>query len=167
MAISAVLSALGVILLALGSLVGVLDLSTAALASFLTVFAVIELKGKYPYLIYVVTGALALLLLPTKTSALVYLFFAGYYPMVKAAAEKHLGRVLSWVVKLAVFCVGAVAAAMLAVFLMTGSLALLRSMWYLLPLGAVVFVVYDIAMTRLISAYLSRWRSRFRFLQDL
>jgi hypothetical protein len=38
--------------------------------------------------------------------------------------------------------------------------------WYyfLLPLLTPVFVVYDIALTRLVSAYMYKWRSRFRFL---
>lgn len=164
MALSAVLSALGVMLLALGSLIQVLDLSTAVLASLLTVFAVIELRGKYPYLIYAVTGLLSLLLLPTKTAALVYVLFAGYYPMVKAAAEGHLARPVAWAVKIPVFCVGLVSAAALAVFLLTGGIAPLLAGWYWLLLGVPVFVVYDIALTRLISAYLLRWRARLGFL---
>ena len=64
LALSAVFSALGVVLLALGSLLQVLDLTMAVLASFLVILAVIELRGRYPYLIYAVTAVLGLLLCP-------------------------------------------------------------------------------------------------------
>ena len=40
------------------------------------------------------------------------------------------------------------------------------ALWYyfLLPVCSVIFVIYDIALTRVITAYLKRWRQRFRFL---
>ena len=80
LAVSAVLAALGVVLLLLGSLVQVLDLSMAAIASLLVVFAVIEIGGKYPILIYLVTSVLSLLLLPVKTAALIYLCLRAIIP---------------------------------------------------------------------------------------
>ena len=87
LAVSAMLAALGVVLLLLGSFVEVLDLSMAAIASMLVVFAVIEMSRRYGVLIYAVTAVLSLLLLPTKTPALVYAAFAGYYPVLKAVLE--------------------------------------------------------------------------------
>ena len=47
--VSAMLSALGVVMLGLGSLVEVLDLTFAVIASLLTVYAVIEIGGAYPW----------------------------------------------------------------------------------------------------------------------
>ena len=148
--VSAVLCALGVILLALGSLLQILDLTMAAVASFLVIFAVIELGGKYPFLIYVVTAVLSMLLVPYKIAALAYLCFAGYYPMLKALLEGHLSKAWGWVLKIVIFNAG---------FEITAT-------WYywLLPACSLVFVVYDIALTRLIGAYVYKWRSRFRFL---
>ena len=65
--VSAMLAALGVVLLSLGAMVEVLDISVAVLASLLTVYAVIEMGGAYPWLIWLVTSVLSLLLLPQKT----------------------------------------------------------------------------------------------------
>jgi len=162
--VSAVLCALGVVLLALGSLLQVLDLTMAALASFLVIFAVIELGGKYPFLIYIVTAVLAMLLVPYKTAALAYLCFAGYYPILKALLEGHLPRVWCWVLKLLIFNAGLALALLLALKLFTAFE--ITSAWYywLLPVCSVVFVVYDIALTRLIGVYVYKWRSRFHFL---
>ena len=76
--VSAMLSALGVVLLGIGALVEVLDVTTAIAASFLIIYAVIELGGVYPWLIWLVTSSLALILLPQKTPALFYALFAGF-----------------------------------------------------------------------------------------
>ncbi|MBR2010829.1 MAG: hypothetical protein IKA06_03680 [Clostridia bacterium] len=165
--LSAVLAALGVILLALGALVEVLDLTMAAIASFTVVFAVIELKGKYPLLVYLVTSVLALLLLPSKTPALVYLLFAGYYPILKALLEGYFSRALSWLLKILAFNVAAAVTVLVSVKVFVLYAVEWRA-WYivlLLPLTA-VFVIYDVALSRLITAYMVRLRGRFRFLKD-
>lgn len=162
--VSAVLCALGVILLALGSLLQVLDLSMAALASILVIFAVIELGGKWPFLIYVTTALLSVLLVPYKTAALAYLCFAGYYPMLKALLEGHLPRVWSWVLKVVIFNAGLALAVFLAFKFFTGFEITVTWYYWVLPACSVMFVVYDIALTRLIGAYVYKWRSRFRFL---
>ena len=165
LAASAVLAALGVILLAIGSLVDVLDLTTAVLASICVTFAVIELGGKYPYLIFAVTAVLGLLLLPGKSAAFAYLAFFGYYPIVKAALERRLPTALCLLVKIVVF--NAVLAVVLVVTLKVLTLYAVPHAWYyaFLPLFTPVFVLYDLALTRLISLYLRKWRDRFSFLR--
>ena len=164
LAVSAVISALGVVLLFLGSLIQVLDLSMAAIVSVLVVFAVIEIRGPYPFLIYTVTSVLALLLLPVKTPALIYALFAGYYPILKGVLEGHLSKPLAWALKVLVFCVGAAAAVLVAAKVLLVDLTWAFANWWIFLLLIPVFVIYDIALTRLISGYLNRWRTRFKFL---
>lgn len=161
---SAVISALGVVLLFLGSLVQVLDLSMAAIVSIFVVFAVIEIRGPYPFLIYAVTSVLALLLLPVKTPALVYALFAGYYPIVKGLLEGHLGKPFAWALKILIFGVGAAGAVLVAAKVLLADLSWLFANWWVFLLLVPVFVLYDVALTRLISAYLNRWHTRFKFL---
>ena len=79
LAISAILSAASVAVMYIGCLTP-LDYTAIAIASIAVVFAVIELNGKYTYLIYVVTSVLSLLILPNKASALMYTMFFGFYP---------------------------------------------------------------------------------------
>lgn len=167
LAAAAVLAALGVVLLTVGAFISVLDLSMAAIASLTVVFAVIELKGKYPFLIYLVTSVLSLLLLPSKTPALLFAAFAGYYPILKAYLEGRFSRTVSWLLKGLAF----VAAFALFGFLSVKVLTLYEltwQAWYVAVLAAAVavFVLYDIALTRLITAYLFRWRRRLRFRFD-
>lgn len=158
---SAILSALSVALLYLGSVIEVLDLSTAALTSFLIVFAVIELGGAYPYLIWVCTSALSLLLLPNKLPALLYLFFAGIYPILKALFERHR-PIFSWSLKMSSFFImlfGAYLAARF-VFLLPEVSASYDAVF--VALATLAFVLYDIAMSKIILLYLVKLRKRFR-----
>ena len=162
--VSAILCALGVILLALGSLLQFLDVTMAALASFLVIFAVIELGGKYPVLVFAVTALLSVLMVPYKTAALMYLCFAGYYPLLKAVLEGHLPKVWAWVLKILTFNAALVLTVFIAVKLFSALTIPTRWYYYLMPVCTAVFVLYDVALTRVITAYLTRWRHRFRFL---
>lgn len=164
MATAAVLSALGVVFLGVGALLEVLDLTMAAVASVCVVFAVIELRGGYPLAVYLVTSFLSLLLLPVKTPALIYFLFAGYYPMLKAFFEGHFKKPLSWLFKILSFNVGLALSVFVALrFFTVGENSLFSYRYLLLLIGTPVFVLYDLALTRLITAYVLRWRDRFHF----
>ena len=155
----AVLTALGVVVLSLGTLFEVLDLSAAALAGMLTVVVVIEVGGFWPWLVWAATGLITLLL-PLKTAAVFYLIFAGYYPILKEKIERLRSQLLQWAVKL--FMMNA---ALTAVILVTKYLLMLpddtlEMTWLLYLLGNVAFVLFDIALTRLITLYIFKWRKK-------
>ena len=162
--IAAAISALGVITLMLGSVVQILDLSVAVIASLFVVFAVIELRGSYPYLVYLVTALLSMLLLPTKTAALAYLCFTGYYPIFKSRLEKsRLSNVLCWLFKIVFFNVVLAVAVVVALFVL--QIPMSRVTYLMLLLLTPVFVLYDVALTRLITFYMVRLRDRLTFLK--
>lgn len=154
------LTALGVVLLTLGSVFQTIDLTMAAIASLCVVLAMIELGGKEALLIYLATALLALLIVPQKLIAAEYALFAGLYPLIKSLAER-LGRVLSWVIKL-IF-------ANLSLTLLILASKLLFSLpvesgWLLAAtyvLVNVTVVVFDIALTKLITFYYIRLQARF------
>lgn len=164
MVIGAVLSALGVIILTLGSLIEVLDVSVAVIASFLCIYAVIEMGGVYPWLIWLVTSVLSLILLPQKTPALFYACFAGFYPILKEKLEKYPVK-FAMPIKLLIFHISLLLMYVgMRLFLPT-ALEGTEFGWILLALYAllvVVFFLYDYALTRIISLYLYRFRNRFK-----
>ena len=164
MVVSAMLSALGVIFLSLGSLIEVLDISVAVIASFLCIYAVIEIGGIYPWLIWATTSVLAMILPLQKTPVIFYACFAGFYPILKEKLEKHPTRV-ALPIKLIVFHA--------SLLLMYAGMKLFAPEalegnefgWILLAAYAVslvVFFLYDFALTRLITLYLYRFRNRFK-----
>ena len=162
--ISAMLSALGVIILALGSFIEVIDLTVAVVASILCVWAVIEMGGMYPWMIWIVTSVVGFLLLPLKTPALFYAIAFGFYPMIKELAEKY-PRVLAWVIKIITFhaCLGLMFLGLWLFF--PAMLEGVLQIWMLILLyvaALAVFIVYDIALSRLITLYVFKFRSRFK-----
>jgi hypothetical protein len=163
MAVSSVLSALGVVMLYLGSMVEVLDISMAVIASLICVFAVIEYGRGYPWLIFSVTAILSLLLLPNKTPAVMYAAFFGFYPIIKEKLER-LPRVISWLLKEIIFNVAFAIMVILVMFVFTiGEVAIdLPYILGIVLLGELTFVLYDVAMTRLISLYIFKLRKRFK-----
>ncbi len=161
----AMLSALGVVLLWLGSAVEVVDISMAVLASLLCVFAVIEYGGSAPWLVFGVTATLSVLLLPQKTPALMYLLFFGYYPILKEKLEKR-SRLTAWILKEVIFNLALALLLVLSHFLLFTGASLGSMMTYyliLIGIAELAFPLYDVALTRLISLYLFRLRKRFRF----
>ncbi len=162
-AFGAILTALSVILLFLGGITGTLDLAAAALASFCVVFAVIEMGYGSGFLVYAAVSVIGIMLLPVKTPAIFFAAFFGYYPLVKSLSEK-LSVVLSYVIKLAVYSVAYFVMIALSLVVITGDIAksnnivLLYAALYLVC--AVILIIYDIALTRVITAYITSLRKK-------
>ena len=159
---SGVMSGLGVILLYLGSVFEVLDITLAALASFIVVFFVIEFSKLQALALFIVTGILALLILPNKFPAVMYLVFIGYYPILKAIAETKLKKVFSYTFKIITFN----AALFLLIFLARKFFRTPENVFALetvfVALANLTFIVYDFALTRLISLYFFKLRSKLK-----
>ena len=178
--VSALLCALGVVMLCMGRLFdGSLDLSMAALASLITVWAAEELGGSYPWLIWLVSALLALLLMPFNTAAWEYLLFAGVYPMLRVLLER-VPAILRYVIKIVLFN-GVIALGVLILW----QLLFPTAQSYPAALGAFLggqgahwgyslavfitangaFVLYNFVIGRFITAYRASLRKRFKFLQ--
>ncbi len=177
--LGAVLAAMGVVLLLIGGVIEVLDLSMAALASFFCIFAVIELGGGYPFMIYAVTGILSVILMPQGLGGWIYILFFGYYPIIKEKLEK-LRNPISILLKFVVFNAAITVCAFICYFLFFGELEALLNEFsslfggmniggaLIIAIYAVlnfVFLVYDIALTKLITLYLLKLRKKFKFLK--
>lgn len=159
------LCALGVVILGLGSVIEVLDITVAVIASLLTVYAVIEIGGAYPWLIWIVTSIIALLLLPMKTPVLFYAFLTGFYPILKQKIERRMARLPAWVFKMGVLAISlAIIWTVMWLFAPTlletsGGRIMISST---LVIGVACFVLYDIALTRLITIYFVKLQKRFK-----
>lgn len=156
-ALAAILSALGVIILLLGSIITVLDLTAVAMASLLIMIAVIEIGGWYPYLVWLVTGLLSLLLLPSKFIALLYLVFGGVYPILKAMFER-LHYAIAWILKLSYFNGMLSFLIFISIYLLHLPDTDLGYNWFVYLLCNGAFILYDIAATQLVTFYLIKLR---------
>jgi len=168
LALAALLAALGVIILALGSLIEVLDLSAAMFAGFVVVVAVIELGKYYPVLMYFVISILSVLLLPNKYPALFFIFFGGFYPIFKAYAERF-HYIIAWTVKFSMFNIFFACLILAAnILIERGFLPpvednnLYEFLWnfklFVFLVANFVYLLYDIAMTNIVNLYLIKIR---------
>lgn len=156
--VCALLCSLGVVILYLGALLDIFELCVVALAAMLTVPVVIEYRGGYPWGIYLCTSLLAILLLPQKMPGVTYLLFA-FYPILKAYFERT-PRPLAFVLKQATFIVIEAAYVAASCFILGAED---MPFWYnagLIVLGFVTLNLFDIALTRLITLYVRRYRAR-------
>ena len=159
--------ALGVIILYIGSLVEVLDISMAAIASLLCIIAVIEYGRAYAVMVFGATALISMLLLPNKFAPSLYALLIGYYPILKELIER-IGKksfkkgtaVLHWAVKMLFFNAAFLVFALVAIYLLAlpESAEWMKITMFLL--ANATFVIYDIALTRLISTYIFRLRGR-------
>lgn len=99
--LSAIFTAVGVVILYLGCFFQTIDLSICAAASLIIVMATLEFGAKTAFAIYAATSILAIMLLPSKYIATEYAVFVGCYPLLKNLFER-LPRIFAWILKLLV-----------------------------------------------------------------
>ncbi len=160
-ALGSMLSALGVITLLAGSFIEVLDLTAIVFSMIFIIIAVIELGGAFPWVIYAVTGTLALLLCPLKIVALEYILFGGIYPIFKEIFErKHY--IIAWTLKLSLFNTG-----LLLIILLSEYILHLPDTGFafrvpIILFGNLFFIIVDLALTRIITFYIMVIRKKLK-----
>ena len=158
--ISAILSAASVAVMYIGCLTP-LDYTAIAMTSMAVVLAVIELNGKYPILIYVVTSILSIIILPNKASAVLYAMFFGFYPILKAVFERR-HPVVAWILKFSLFntCLLLIITIVSHVLFLEDTGLIMKISVILI--GNVTFLLYDIAFSHLIILYVVKLRAKLK-----
>ena len=161
--LSAMLTALGVVIMLLGAVIEALDLSVGAIASLIVVFVFIEIGKPYHFLVWICTSLILALVYPGSAMWIEYLLIFGIYPIMKAYIEK-LPRWSWWPVKLAYInsVVAFLAFGMEKIlgipFFEEEGKGMMIAFWVLLN---VAFVMYDIFLRTLIRVYMLKYRERF------
>ncbi len=154
-AFTAIFAAFSVICLYLAAVLPTGQLGFLGVSSLFEIAAVCEYGVTGGILVLVVTAVLGFVIVPDKTAALLYLCFFGWYPLVKLFAEK-LKPALSWVVKLITYNI-AVSVCLFALKFTFISYEI-GTAYYIIcyALANVVYIVFDIAVSRAIMVYMSR-----------
>ena len=169
-----VFCALAVVMLGLGAIIEVLDLTASAAAALILLPVLLCYGGKFAWLSYAVTATLGVLLMPQSLAAWMYAGLTGFYPMVKQRLDK-LPRVLGWLIKLRLLT--AVLVLYLAVFFFifmggegnftdaffqgfgeTDSPPVMA--WAVVGLSVFTFVLFDLLIDRLLILYYIKWQKR-------
>ena len=162
---SAIMAALAVTVMLL-SFFPYLTYAIPAIASAFIMVVVIEIDIKWASLSYL-ASALISLFLPEPESKLLFVFFFGFYPILKAVIEKFRKPKIEWIFKILLFniCVVIIYFAFAAVINLSlddfGALGK-YGVWVLWFLGNIVFVIYDIAVSRLAMMYMAVLHPKFK-----
>ena len=169
-----VFCALAVVMLGLGAVIEVLDITAAAFAALILLPILLTYGGKYAGLSYAVTATLGVLLMPQSLSAWMYAGLTGFYPMVKQRLDR-LPRVLGWAVKLLLLTAVLLLYMAIFFFIMLGGEGSFTDAffagfgeadeppvmaWAVVGLSVFTFVLFDLLIDRLLVIYYIRWKKR-------
>ena len=173
-AMCAVLCALAVVMLGLGAVIEVIDITAAAVASLVLLPILLCYGARYAWLSYAVTGVLGVLLMPQSLGAWMFAGLTGFYPIIKQKLDR-LPRLLGWAVKLLLLT--AVLLLYLAIFyfiLLGGEGSILDAFlkgfgeeegtplmaWAVVVLSLFTYILFDLLIDRLLILYFLRWQKR-------
>ena len=156
------MTALGAVIIALGAMVEVLDLTVCALASLIVVFIYLEIGSPYTWLTWLATSLITFFIFPGKPIWLNYFLIFGIYPLIKAYIEK-LPKAVWLLVKLVY--ANAVIWAMLFLMNLIFGIPLFEKdiLWLKIALYAVMnvaFVAYDLFITVSVRIYFVKIRPK-------
>lgn len=156
-ALVGLLTALSVVVLYLAALAPTGRLGIVAIAGLMPAAAVVSAGLPAGALCYVATGILGLLVVPNPGNALLYLMLFGLYPLVKCLIEGLRRMPLEWLCKLAFFNAALTLCWLFArAVLLSGLPTFFEQIWILYLAGNIVFVVYDLGLSRVIALYAKR-----------
>lgn len=144
-----------------------LTYAVPAFSGLFIMITVIELGNKWALGSYF-ASLLPILLFAEIECKLLYVMFFGFYPVVKALCEKMRKPILEWIIKIVVFN-----AAVLITYLFFAKLfgvtlddfnefGKYGAVLFLLA-GNIVFVLYDIAVSRMAMFYFMVIKPKFKF----
>lgn len=166
-ALGGTMSALSMVFMMLTGVLPMAEYALPALAGIMLVPVVAELGRKWALLCWLAVSLLSFFLAPMKESALLYIAFLGYYPILKSLIEGWRKPVREWAVKFLCFnlAVGGVVGITIFLFGIETYVGNVSSVPLYIAGGIlllnVVFLIYDMALTRLISAYYRWFRPRY------
>lgn len=162
-AFSGLVTALSLIALSLSGIFPYAEYTCPALSGILLISIVIEINKRTALLAYFAVSLLGFFIVPNKEAVLLFIALLGYYPIIKSRLEQVKSVITEWILKIVLFNSAAVIAYAAVIYIFKldeilkafGELGQYGALIFL-ALGNVAFVLYDIAITRLIWFYIHK-----------
>lgn len=166
-ALCGVLAGLSVVIMLSTYLLPSLTYALPMIAGGILIIPCIEFGSRTGFTMYLAVALLSVFIAAEKEAAMFYALLFGIYPIIKKYFERIPARLPEYAVKLVYFNAAAVGAVYISAKLLGLDLAdeLLPGKFgavLLLLLGNVVFLIYDLALTRCIYIYVNRVQDRLR-----
>ena len=149
------------------SFLPMLDYTIPTFAGFMMVVMTVEVDKYWAAATYIATSLLCIFVTPNYEATLLFIFFMGYYPILKYTLDQKKNKVFVWTVKLLVFNAAAVVFFMVFQYILTDG-KMLEGMemfgkyaaFVMLAAANIVFLIYDFALTQLTGIYIYWIRKR-------
>ena len=172
-ALGGIVSALSLVLMLLSSLIPNLTFVLPALAGVVLMIMVIEIGRKWAFTSYIVISLLSIFILPDKETAMMFVGFFGYYPVLKSLIESKLHKAVGFLLKFLIFNSAVVFVYLIVIFVFRIPVDLSFDIdgfeWlekYAIPVLAVManitFLLYDFLLSRYVVLYMTRLRKYVR-----
>lgn len=168
-ALSGMLAALTVLFLFFGSVVQIFAYVAPLISGLIMIILINNVNKRSAWTVFVVSSLVAVFLLPYKECALTYVFFFGWYPMVKDSFDKIKIKILRIVAKFAVYNVAVVFSQLVCIYVFGIPFDNVFGVWgivILLLLANLLFALYDRLFVLLSFIYMKKYYSKVkRFLK--
>ena len=166
-ALCGMISSLCVVLMFLTGVFPFATYAIPAITGILIVVIVVELSPGWATVTFVSVSILSLFITPDKEAAILFIFFFGHYPILKSFIERIRILILRILSKFLLFNICMISGYLVVIHVI-GIADVLDEMGsfgkysplILLLFGNVIFWVYDLALSRLINAYISWFRPK-------
>lgn len=162
-ALGGIISALSLALMLMTSILPFLTYALPIVSGALLMLIVIETGKKWAVYVYITVSIISLFVLSDKEAAVVYLMFFGIYPILKAIIEKRFHAAFEYFLKFLIFNSSMILSYAIIVYIFKLPVETMTKtylIFVLLELN-VLFFMYDLMLTKLITAYLKKWRKSF------
>lgn len=174
LAVCSIFCALGTVVLGLGALVELIDITCAAMAAILFLPIFYRYGSGYTLLCWAVTSVLGIILMPQSLAPWLFACLLGYYPVVKQRADK-LPRLFAFLCKLCIVTAAMAVYLLLYWLLMMGAQGSLTDvmlqglgdgnasavlLWVMVGLCVLTFFVFDLLIDKMAVLYRLKWRKR-------
>lgn len=166
LAVCGISTALCVVLLFFGGASFFLAYAMPMLAGMFMIMLKSSFGASAAWITYVSTSVLSFLLVADRECVLMYIMFFGFYPIIQSSVNRIKIKAVQWVVKLLLFNVLVFLVQLILVyvfgipFLEEG-----EGRWLILLFAAlmnVLFVLYDIILSKLTAIYIEKLESRIK-----
>lgn len=162
-----IISALSLSLMFLTGFMPLLVYVIPAVTGAMLIIVYVEINAKWAFITYVSVALLCLFITPDKEAGLLYIMFLGHYPLLKMLIEKSVSTIFKWIIKLIVYNIMIIFYYQIIIRIVTSSdLAEEVSEWgkygafIFLGLTNIIFIVYDVAVSRLKDLYVKWFRKK-------
>lgn len=164
-AFSGVLTALSVVLLFLGTVISVFAYVSPMICGAVLIASLRNVNEKSAWLIYSAVSIISFLFMADKECSLTYIFFFGYYPIIKSKIDRIKNKILRLFLKLIIFNSGIIISQLICFYIFGIPFDNIFGKWTVLVLLLLVnllFILYDKLIFMIDLIYMKKYYSKVK-----